>query len=142
MAFQKRGVGTSFDHHADTDMVAGLNRVAQQAQGKSAASGLSALRAIADDTSVDQSYRGLASVLLGLYGVDSIPRETVDAGLQPLTGPESPWRFLAGEVLALADLRAGDKAGAIKRYQSLADDLGAPQTQRARAAEIIADLQN
>ena len=128
--------------HGGYKVIARIEAAALQAQGKSNASGLSALHAIADDSAVDLSYRGLASVLWGLYGVDTIPREVVGGSMEPLTSPDSPWRFLATEVMALADLRAGDKASAIKRYQSLADDLGAPQSQRARAAEIITDLQN
>ncbi len=128
--------------HGGYQLISRIEAAALLAQGKNPGSGLSALRAIADDSSVDVSYRGLASVLWGLYGVDTIPRGGLSDSLQPLTSPDSPWRFLAGEVLALADLRAGDKADAIKRYQSLADDLGAPQSQRARAAEIITDLQN
>ena len=128
--------------HGGYQLISRIEAAALLAQTKNPAAGLSALRAIADDSSVDLSYRGLACVLWGLYGVDTIPREQLSDSLQPLTSPDSPWRFLAAEVLALADLRAGDKADAVKRYQSLADDLAAPQSQRARAAEIITDLQN
>lgn len=128
--------------HGGYQLIARIEAAALQAQNKNPANGLAALRAIADDGSVDQSYRGLASVLWGLYGVDTIPRELIGGSLVPMITPDNPWRFLATEVMALADLRAGDKASAIKRYQSLADDLGAPQSQRARAAEIITDLQN
>lgn len=128
--------------HAGYQLISRIEAAALQAQGKNAAGGLAALWAIADDATVDNSYRGLASVLWGLYGVDSLPREVVDGTLLQLTAPDNPWRYLATEVMALADLRAGDKPRAIKGYQSLADDLGAPQSQRARAAEIITDLQN
>ena len=81
-------------------------------------------------------------MLWGLYSVDVVPRDALGVQLQPLLQPDNAWRFIAGEVLALADLRAGDQASAVKRYQALADDLSAPQTQRARAAEIITDLQH
>ncbi len=123
-------------------LIARVEAAALQAQGSDKSGGLAALKAIADDSGVDPSYRGLAAVLWGLDAVDTAPREILGGELQPLTAPDNAWRFLAQETLALADLRAGDRVSAKKRYQSIADDLAAPQTQRARAAEIINDLQN
>ena len=57
-----------------------------------------------------------------------------------LTASGNPWRPTALELTALARLKSGDKSGALDLYKSLADDLAAPQSLRARAAEMAAAL--
>jgi hypothetical protein len=104
--------------------------------------GLAALKAVGDDSSVEETYRDLALVLWGLDGVDTLSRDEITTSLQPLTVAPNPWRFTATEVTALAALRAGDKPTALTLYKSLTDDLDAPQSVRARAAEIVTDLQD
>ncbi|MDB5362310.1 MAG: rane protein [Rhodospirillales bacterium] len=102
--------------------------------------GLAALTAIAADGSVDPVYRDLATVLGGLYSVDQTKPEDIIARMKPLAA--GPWRYTALEVTALAQLKAGDKAAALKTYQELADDLGAPPSLRSRATEIVNGLKN
>jgi hypothetical protein len=123
-------------------LIARIEAAALKARGSDPAGGLAALQVIADDASVDQTYRGLAQILWGLFAVDVAPRDAITARIQPLVAAGNPWRFVGGEILALAELKAGDRKAALKRYQTLADDLDAPQTQRARAAEIVTDLQD
>jgi len=102
--------------------------------------GLAGLNAIAADGSVDPVYRDLATVLAGLYGVDSAKPDATIAQMKPLS--DGPWRYTAREVTALAELKAGDKAAALKAYQELADDLAAPPSLRSRATEIVNGLKN
>ncbi|HTH96597.1 MAG TPA: tetratricopeptide repeat protein [Stellaceae bacterium] len=113
-----------------------------KADDASKAAGLAALDSIANDSSIGQDYRNLARLLWGLYGVDSLSKAKLTPAIQPLSIAPNPWRFTATEILALADLRAGDTKGALALYKSLADDLDAPQSTRARAAELVTDLQN
>ena len=103
--------------------------------------GLAALTAIAADPSVDPVYRDLATVLDGLYSVDQAKPEDIIARMKPLSG-DSPWHYTALEVTALAQIKAGDKPAALKTYQELADDLGAPPSLRSRATEIVNGLKN
>jgi hypothetical protein len=131
-------------------LLARIQVAALQAQGSvpdkanpaTKSAGLDALDAMANDSSIGENYRTIARLLWGLYGVDSLPQARIVPALQPLTIAPNPWRFTATEVSALSDLRAGDKKAALALYKSLADDLDAPQTVRARAAEIVTDLQN
>jgi hypothetical protein len=102
--------------------------------------GLAALSAIAADPSIDPVYRDLATVLDGLYSVDLAKPEDVIARMKPLS--DGPWHYTALEVTALAQLKAGDKPAALKTYQELADDLGAPPSLRSRATEIVNGLKN
>jgi hypothetical protein len=95
---------------------------------------------IAADDDLDPGLRGLAlllSVMQGLPGADS--GKTVQR-LAPLTETGNPWRPTALELTALARLKSGDKSGALDLYKGLADDLTAPPSLRARAAEMAAAL--
>ncbi len=62
------------------------------------------------------------------------------ARLAPLTAAGSPWRPTALELTAAAQLKLGDKKAALEIYKGLADDLTAPRSLRARAAEMAAAL--
>jgi hypothetical protein len=97
-------------------------------------------RAIAADGSVDVAYRNLATVLAALHGVGGAEPKTIIDELKPLADGDTPWRPTAVELIALAQLRAGDRAAAIESYKRLADDLAAPPALRARAAEMVAAL--
>jgi len=121
-------------------LLARIQAAALKAKGTDKDGGLAALSAIAADGTVDPVYRDLATVLAGLYSVDQAKPDENIARMKPLA--DGPWHFTALEVTALAQLKAGDKAAALKSYQELADDLGAPASLRARATEIVNGLKN
>ncbi len=83
-------------------------------------------------------YRNLALLKLALLTVDSADPDTLQKRVAPLAEPGSPWRYTATEVLALLARRKGDESGAAKLFKQLADDIGAPQSIRARATEMLA----
>lgn len=117
-------------------MLARIQSALLKVKGKDRAGGIASLKAIMVDTSIDEAYRSVARLVAGYYGLEDEKPDAVIALVQPLTIAPNPWRFSAGEVTALAHMKAGDKAAALKTYQSLADDLAAPATLRARATEI------
>ena len=121
-------------------LLARVQAAALKAKGTDKEGGLAALSAIAADGTVDPVYRDLATVLAGLYSVDQAKPDETIARMKPLA--DGPWHFTALEVTALAQLKAGDKTAALKTYQELADDLGAPASLRARATEIVNGLKN
>jgi len=95
---------------------------------------------IASTGALDPAFRELAVLLAVMHGIsDTDPHETIDR-LAPLTAAGDPWRPIALELTAVARLRSGDKSGALDVYKTLADDVGAPQGLRARAAEMAAAL--
>jgi hypothetical protein len=121
-------------------VIARIEAAGLKAKGGDPAAGVAEFQAIAADTRIDRVYRDLALVLAGLYGLDSDQPGTIVARMAPVVTPDNPWRFLALEVTALAQLKQDDRAAALKTYTQLADDLGAPQSLRARAAEMVASL--
>ncbi len=85
-------------------------------------------------------FRSLAVLLSVMQDTsEADPSSTIER-LAPLTAAGNPWRPTALELTAAAKLKSGDKSGASELYKSLADDLAAPQSLRARAAEMAAAL--
>ncbi|HMD65479.1 MAG TPA: tetratricopeptide repeat protein [Stellaceae bacterium] len=95
---------------------------------------------IAAASELDPSFRGLARVLSVMQSMpEADPNSTIER-LAPLTASGNPWRPTALELTALARLKSGDKTGALDLYKGLADDLAAPESLRARAAEMATAL--
>jgi hypothetical protein len=91
-------------------------------------------------TDLDPGLRGLALLLSVMQSLpEAEARQTIER-LAPLTESGNPWRPTALELTALARLKSGDKSGALDLYKGLADDLAAPPSLRARAAEMAAAL--
>jgi len=91
-------------------------------------------------SNVDSEFRHLAVLLSVMRGLPDTDAKAVAARLGPLTQSGNPWRPTALELIAAADLKAGDKPAALKAYKELADDLAAPEGLRSRAAEMAAAL--
>jgi hypothetical protein len=95
---------------------------------------------IAETGGLDPVFRQLATLLSVMQGLPDTDPHSVINRLAPMTSPGNPWRSTALELTAAARLQAGDKSGALEVYKTLADDVGAPQGTRARAAEMAAAL--
>ncbi|MFO1061340.1 MAG: tetratricopeptide repeat protein [Dongiaceae bacterium] len=96
--------------------------------------------AIAADGSLGAPFRDLATILAVEHSLEKGDPAALAQRLQPLTAEASPWRFSALELSGLLARRAGDTKRAIELFSKLSDDRQAPQTTRARAAEVLAAL--
>jgi hypothetical protein len=126
--------------HAGRAVVARFEAAALRVRASDEAAALAAYDAIAKDSSVDPIYRDLATVLWGLHALDTVDPQAVVDRLAPVTGPDNPWHPSAIEVTAIAHLKTGDRAAARTDYQKVADDLTAPRSLRARAAQMVTAL--
>lgn len=102
--------------------------------------GVDALRALADDASIDSLYRDLAQLKLvsrTASGLDTTERR---ARLEPLAVPGAPYRVLAEEQLALVDVDEGQTDAAIARLKALLVDDEASGALRRRASQLIVAL--
>lgn len=97
---------------------------------------------LASDSAVDPQFRDVAVLLSVMQSFPEADAKTVIERLKPLTASGNPWRANALDLTAAATLKSGDRDGARKIYQQLADDLTAPQELRARAAEMAAALKS
>jgi hypothetical protein len=95
---------------------------------------------IATASGLNPNFRDLAVLLSAMQQIPDADPKSVIARLAPLTTAGSPWRPTALELTAAAQLKLGDKKAALEIYRGLADDLTAPRSLRARAAELAAAL--
>lgn len=85
---------------------------------------------------------GLAEVarIRSAWGqADTISRNDLETLLKPLTDANSPWRFMAREILAYRDFKDGKLADAQREYGSLMlqADANSALRQRARAMDTL-----
>ena len=101
-------------------------------------SALAELKALSQDAELPRIYKDMAALKLVFAGTLSAS-ERVEM-LTPLTSAGAPYRTLAEEQLALAEIEAGSTEAAISRLQALLQDDDASQTLRARAEQLIVAL--
>ncbi|HWD58991.1 MAG TPA: tetratricopeptide repeat protein [Stellaceae bacterium] len=95
---------------------------------------------LAAASDLDPELRDAATLLSVMNGFADADPHAVIERLKPLTASGNAWRSTALELTAAAQLKSGDKSGALDIYKKLADDLAAPEGVRARAAEMAAVL--
>ncbi len=97
-------------------------------------------RGLAADDGLPQLYRDVATLRGTMTEYDSLKPDEVIARLSPLAEPGKPFFGSAGELVAMALLAKGDRAGAGRLFAKLAADPQVPQTIRARAVQIAGSL--
>jgi hypothetical protein len=97
-------------------------------------------RHIADDSSLAQPYRDLATVRLTALQYDKLPPQQVIARLKPLAVPGGPWFGSAGEMVASAYLKLNRPQDAGKLFAAIARDKKVPDSIRSRALQMAGSL--
>ncbi len=92
------------------------------------------------DSQANLRYRELSGLLAAEHLLDSAPPQEVMQRLAPLVSGNGPWRSLAVELTALAQIKAGRTDAARQMFAELSQDLTAPSGVRARAQELLASL--
>ena len=87
---------------------------------------------------IPPAFRELAALLSVLHQVDTAEPGALIERLKPMTAATSPWRHTARELTAVLMGRQGNKEGARKMLDELAEDSAAPATVRSRARELAA----
>ena len=95
---------------------------------------------LAGDSSIDPLYRDLGALLAVQRLVDRANVSEVNQRLAPLLAGHSPWRPLAVELSAIAEMRAGNTEASRALFAELVSDPAAPLGQRQRAAELLVSL--
>ncbi|QXQ06425.1 tetratricopeptide repeat protein [Sphingosinicellaceae bacterium] len=96
--------------------------------------------AIAADTKQPPPFRELALVRSTRLNFDALPPATVIARLKDLSVPGNPWFGVAGEMTAIAHLKAGQPALAGTLLANIANDAKLPPTLRGRAQQLAGSL--
>lgn len=92
---------------------------------------------IAANDSIPKAFRDVATLTSVLRQMDDGDPTALADRLAPITGPGEAFRPSALELSALLALRGGDEATARDFYTQASDDLEAPPSLRARAAQML-----
>lgn len=95
---------------------------------------------VAADTSVDETFRNLALIRQTAAEFETLKPEVVVDRMRPLAVPGSPWLGSAGEMMAVAQLRLGQRAAAGQLFGQIARDRDVPETLRQRAVQMAGVL--
>jgi len=108
-------------------------RLAAETAARDPAAGAAAYDAISADGSADGAVRDMARIRAAYLLLDSAQVPEIASHVEPLINSESPYRFAAREVLALARYKAGEREAARTLFAELASDPGTPSALRTRA---------
>ncbi len=95
---------------------------------------------IAADTSLAQPFRDLALIRQTSTEFDTLGPQVVVDRLRPLAVPGNPWLGSAGEMMAIAQMRLGQRGPAGQLFDRIARDEGVPESVRQRAVQMAALL--
>jgi hypothetical protein len=121
------------------DVVA-LLVAAERLSAEDAAGAAEALRPLAQDAQAPAIYSDLAALKLVMLGEDGVDETTRAQLIERLSAPGAPYRLLAREQQALADLAAGRREAAIATAQELLQEQGLTPGLRQRLSQLIVAL--
>ena len=111
-------------------------QAADSVGGGDNAKAIKILDGIAGDASQPQPMRDAALIKSVRLAYDSLPPATVIARLKDLSVPGNPWFGIAGEMTALAHIKAGQAAQAKPLLTAIVRDPTQPPSLRNRAAQL------
>jgi hypothetical protein len=117
-----------------------LTQAAVAADGGQPAKASALYKQIADDGSLAQPYRDVATVRRTALEFDTLPPQQVIDRLKPLAVAGGPWFGSAGEMVASAYLKLNRPQDAGKLFAAIAKDRKVPDSIRARALQMAGSL--
>lgn len=93
--------------------------------------------ALADDKTLDESLRNLASFRAALLLSNTSTLKEVESRIGDLAKAGSPWRPSALEILAITAFRTGDLVRADQMFAELAIDPQTPRAMRTRVSAMM-----
>ena len=124
----------------DRGALAALLASGEATSGADREAALGSLRAIARDPTLTTTYRHLAELKLILLQTDTLPPSRRLARLEPLAIAGAPFRLLAEEQMAIAQIEAGDTDAALFRLQTILADGEVTAGLRRRVSQLIVAL--
>lgn len=124
-------------NHAGYAALAGFSKADVLMAEGDRAGAIAILDNIAGKSGLPWSLRDLAGLKAALASMETGSADDVAIRLAPLLGDGRPYRHAATEAAAVNAYRSDDTDKARKLFASLAGDFEAPQSIRARAAEML-----
>lgn len=127
------------DQGRHDEVIAGLGKFSKEAGGEypalarlrlgeeylkkgEAETALKVLDALISDSSASYEYRDLARLRAGQIAIDIQDYASIKARLEPLTGEDNAYRYLAAEVLGISAMKSGDDNDALKWLKMIVDE--------------------
>jgi len=117
-----------------------FTRAALALQQNDTKSAIGIYKQINADSSLPQPYRDAALIRQTALEFDQLQPQQVISRLEPLAKPGNPWFGSAGEMTALALIKAGKSQQAGQLFATLAKDKDVPDSIRNRAVQISGSL--
>lgn len=117
-----------------------LLRAGTEAELGNKAAAREALDTVAADEALSSEMRDLATLKSVILSSDEVAPEDRIARLSPIAVPGSPYRLLALEQIALAEIETGDTDKALETLAGIAADAGVTQDLRTRVTQLIVAL--
>jgi hypothetical protein len=117
-----------------------LTRAALALQKSDRATAIAQYRQLVDDGDVPETLRDTATIRLTQLEFDSLQPQQVIERLAPLATKDSAWYGSAGELTALAMIKANRRREAAALLNGIVADNNVPPTLRARAEQLAAGL--
>jgi hypothetical protein len=117
-----------------------LTKAAVAVQTGNDAAAITTYKAVAQDEDFAQPYRDLAIIRQTALEYDTLAPATVIERLKPLAVSGNPWFGSAGEMVAIAHLKAGKPELAGPIFAAIAKDQDVPETIRSRARQMAGSL--
>lgn len=127
---------------ADSDVMrasALLTQAAIALEANDRSTALAKYKALSD-RGMPEPYQQLGLIRATALEFDAVKPEEVIARLQPLAKPGEPWFGSAGEMMAMAYLKQGQRQPAARLFAAIAADRTVPATLRSRATQIAGTL--
>ena len=117
-----------------------LTKAANATQAGDTETALKHYRQVVADSSLAVPFRDLALIRQTRLEFDTLKPEAIVARLQSLSVPGNAWFGVAGEMTAIAQMRAGKPALAEPLFTAIANDATLEQSLRSRAAQMATAL--
>ncbi len=124
----------------DTEAFLQLLAAAVDLEDRNTIAASDTLRNVTEGAVISAVYRDLAILKSMIAGAGDIPPEERISQLQGLALPGAPFRLLAQEQIALAEIERGNVDTAVEQLSLIAEDMTASQGLRNRAVQMIVAL--
>jgi hypothetical protein len=124
----------------DARVVAAMLRAGELHAAGDVKGALAVLAPLMADDMLAPVYRDLAVLKSAMIGAGEIPPEDRVKQLAVIASPGAPYRLLAEEQIAAAQVEMGEVEAAIEGYRAISQDVGASNALRRRAAQMIVAL--
>lgn len=117
-----------------------LQEAALRAKNDDVESARGIYQSVRENSALAEPYRAIATIRAVELDLDTGDAAAMLGWLSPLSGDTSEWRFIAWELSAYLENRAGNPAAAKTLLERLRDDQDSSTAARARAEAYLAQL--